>query len=555
MLKILKQFKWFLKDYWWRKDNILSWVVLIVLVALGFGVVEINVRINEWSKSFYDTLEAFQADKLYVLIQEYLVYVAVFVVAAVYRGWLRKLLIIRWRSHLTERLLGDWLEKRAFYRIALKQITDNPDQRIAEDVNIFVSRTIELFISLLTNLAQLYSFIAILWKLSGTHTFNIMGHDITVTGYLVWIAVVYALFGSIFTQVIGKKLHELNYRQQKFEADFRASLVRKNDNAEQIALYHGESRERATLRGEFNEIIGNWRLLMNRERNLGFFTTAYDRFSLMLPVLASIPLFMAKAITLGGLMQIRSAFGAVFNSLSWFVFAYTILPEWSATVQRLHQFRENILTEQDNDKPAPLSDGLEINGLNIYTPNGEAILSNVRAKISPQKWTQLAGRSGLGKSTLLRTIGGLWADYDGAWQAPKGTSLLLPQRTYLGSGTLAEILSYPDTHIHDDRVYHELLAEVGLEKWQHDLHKAQNWAQTLSAGEQQRIAIARALLIQPDYLYLDENTSALDMQSARYLLNLLKEKLPHTTVVIVSHQPELADMYDEVLDLSAFKAA
>lgn len=555
MFTILKQFTWFLKDYWWRKDHMLSWLVLSVLVALGFGVVEINVRINEWSKSFYDTLEAFQADKLYVLIQEYLVYVAIFVVAAVYRGWLRKLLIIRWRSHLTERLLGDWLEKRAFYRIALKQTTDNPDQRIAEDVNIFVSRTIELFISLLTNLAQLYSFIAILWKLSGTHTFNIMGNDVTITGYLVWIAVVYTLFGSIFTQVIGKKLHELNYRQQKFEADFRASLVRKNDNAEQIALYRGEMREQATLRGEFNEIIGNWRLLMNRERNLGFFTTAYDRFSQMLPVLASVPLFMAKAITLGGLMQIRSAFGAVFNSLSWFVFAYTILPEWSATVQRLHQFRTNILTEQGNDKAAPLSDGLEINGLNIYTPAGEVILSNVRAKISPRKWTQLAGKSGLGKSTLLRTIGGLWADYDGSWHAPKGTSLLLPQRTYLGSGTLAEIISYPDTQIHNDRVYHELLAEVGLEKWQHDLHKAQNWAQTLSAGEQQRIAIARALLIRPDYLYLDENTSALDMQSARKLLAQLKEKLPNTTVVIVSHQPGLADMYDEVLDLSAFKAA
>ncbi|MCP1773047.1 putative ATP-binding cassette transporter [Neisseria perflava] len=554
MFKILKQFKWFLKDYWWRKDNLLSWLILAVLVALGFGVVEINVRINEWSKTFYDTLEALQGGKLYVLVQEYLIYIAIFVVAAVYRAWLRKLLIIRWRSHLTERLLGEWLDKRAYYRIALKQTTDNPDQRIAEDVNIFVSRTIELFISLLTNLAQLYSFVAILWKLSGTHTFNIMGSNITVTGYLVWIAVAYALFGSIFTQVIGKKLHVLNYRQQKFEADFRASLVRKNDNAEQIALYHGETREHATLRGEFNEIIGNWRLLMNRERNLGFFTTAYDRFSLMLPVLVSIPLFIAKAITLGGLMQIRSAFGAVFNSLSWFVFAYTILPEWSATVQRLYQFRHNIHTEQANDKTPPLSDGLTIDGLNIYTPTGEAILTDVHARISPRKWTQLAGRSGLGKSTLLRTIGGLWADYEGSWQAPQGRSLLLPQRTYLGSGTLAEIINYPDTQIHDDSVYRDLLAVVGLEKWQHDLHTAQNWAQTLSAGEQQRIAIARALLIQPDYLYLDENTSALDMQSARRLLQLLKDKLPDTTVVIVSHQLELADMYDEVLDLTPFKA-
>lgn len=555
MLTILKQFYWFLKDYWFRKDNLFSWLILIVLVVLGFGVVEINVRINEWSKSFYDTLEAFKAKELYVLIQEYLVYVAIFVVAAVYRAWLRKLLIIRWRTHLTERLLANWLHKHAYYRIALKQTTDNPDQRIAEDVNIFVSRTIELFISLLTNLAQLYSFIAILWRLSGTHTFHIMGYNLTVTGYLVWIAVVYALLGSMFTQIIGRKLHTLNYRQQKFEADFRASLVRKNDHAEQIALYHGEAREHTSLRQEFNEIINNWRALMNRERNLGFFTTGYDRFSLMLPVLASVPLFMAKAITLGGLMQIRSAFSAVFNSLSWFVFAYTILPEWSATVQRLHQFRENILKEQSNDKTPPQADSLAINGLNIYTPSGEPILRNVAANFSTRKWTQLAGESGLGKSTLLRTIGGLWADYDGSWQAPKGSSLLLPQRTYLGSGTLADIISYPSHQRHDDGVYQQLLVDVGLEKWQNHLHIAQNWAQTLSAGEQQRIAIARALLIQPDYLYLDENTSALDMQSARYLLNLLKTRLPHTTVVIVSHQLELADMYDDVLDLTPFKAA
>ncbi len=554
MVRLLKQFNWFVRDYWLHRQHWPSWLILTVLVMLGFGVVEINVRINQWSKSFYDTLETFQADKLYILIQEYLVYVAIFVMASVYRGWLRKLLIIRWRSHLTERMLSEWMGKRAFYRIALKQAADNPDQRIAEDVNIFVSRTIELFVSLLINLAQLYSFVAILWNLSGTHTFYVMGHHVTITGYLVWIVVVYALLGSIFTQVIGKKLHELNYRQQKFEADFRASLVRKSDNAEQIALYHGEDREHTGLQREFGKIIENWHLLMNRERNLGFFTTAYDRFSLMLPVLASVPLFMAKAITLGGLMQIRSAFGAVFNSLSWFVFAYTILPEWSASIQRLYQFHTIILDEQAKDKVVSSAENLEINGLSIYTPDGVAVLNNIRAKVSPQKWTRLAGDSGLGKSTLLRTIGGLWADYDGSWRAPKGRSLLLPQHAYLGSGTLSEIISYPDTQIHDDRVYHELLSEVGLEKWQHDLHKVQNWAQILSAGEQQRIAIARALLIRPEYLYLDESTSALDISSARKLLTLLKSKLPASTVVVVSHQPELADLYDDVLDLTPFKA-
>ncbi|WP_081251831.1 ABC transporter ATP-binding protein/permease [Eikenella corrodens] len=551
-----RRLSWFIKDYWLRAAAFKAVFWLSVMTGFGFAVVAINVQINAWSKTFYDTLNALEAAKLYALISQYLIYVAIFILCAVSRAWLRKFLIIRWRQHLTEYFLNQWFAKRAYYRIALKQSTDNPDQRIADDINIFVSRSIELFVSLLTNLAQLYAFIAILWNLSGTHTFHLFGRSLTITGYLVWIAVVYSLFGSLFTQIIGKKLHKLNYDQQKFEADFRASLVRKHDNAEQIALYHGEVREQAGLKREFGEIVGNWRRLMAKELHLGLFTTGYDRFSLMLPVLASVPLFLAKKITLGGLMQIRSAFTAVFNSLSWFVFAYSILPEWSATLLRLSQFRENIGEEQEQDKTAPAGSQAVLENLTLQTPGGETILSGIRARITPKSWTQLAGQSGLGKSTLLRTIGGLWPYYDGVWQQPPGTSLLLPQKTYLGKGTLAEILSYPaEEHTANDDACRRVLQQVGLAKWADSLHDTRNWPHTLSAGEQQRIAFARALLVRPDYLYLDENTSALDTQSARSLLQLIKQELPHTTVVLVSHQPELADLYDEVLDLEQFRPA
>lgn len=553
-ITFFRRLSWFVKDYWLSASALKSVFWLSVMTGFGFAVVAINVRINEWSKTFYDTLNALEAAKLYALIGQYLIYVAIFILCAVSRAWLRKFLIIRWRAHLTEYFLKQWFDKRAYYRIALKQSTDNPDQRIADDINIFVSRSIELFVSLLTNLAQLYAFIAILWKLSGTHTFHIFGSDITITGYLVWIALAYTLFGSLFTQIIGKRLHKLNYDQQKFEADFRASLVRKHDNAEQIALYRGETREQAGLRQEFGAIVGNWRRLMAKELHLGLFTTGYDRFSLMLPVLASVPLFLAKKITLGGLMQIRSAFTAVFNSLSWFVFAYNILPEWSATLLRLSQFRENIADEQAEDKPAPAGASTVLENLTLLTPEGSPIIEGIQAKITPHRWTQLAGRSGLGKSTLLRTIGGLWPYYSGTRQQPEGKALLLPQKTYLGTGTLAQILSYPaEEHNTGDEACRRVLQQVGLDKWTEHLHENRNWAQTLSAGEQQRIAFARALLIRPDYLYLDENTSALDTDSARTLLQLLKQTLPQTTVVVVSHQPELADLYDEILDLGAFK--
>ena len=253
-------------------------------------------------------------------------------------------------------------------------------------------------------------------------------------------------------------------------------------------------------------------------------------------------------------MQIRSAFTAVFNSLSWFVFAYSILPEWSATLLRLSQFRENIAFEQGEEKNAPVGGTTALDGLSLFTPEGVAVLENIRAQITPGRWTQLAGDSGLGKSTLLRTIGGLWPYYGGAWTQAAGKTLLLPQKTYIGKGTLAEILSYPAEAPVSDGLCREVLAKTGLSKWAGSLHETRNWAQTISAGEQQRIAFARALLIRPDYLYLDENTSALDTASARALLALLKTELPNTTVVMVSHQPELAEFYDEVLDLRAFRA-
>lgn len=555
MKSLFTNFFWFIRDYWFRANNKLAWSILAILIGLGFGIVHINVLITEWSKGFYDTLFATtEASTIYGYISEYLLYVGIFIFASVARAWLRKLLIIKWRSYLTDQFLGNWFDKRAYYRIALKQTTDNPDQRIADDINIFVSRTIELFISLLVNLAQLYSFSQILWRLSGTHTFNLFGSDYTISGYLVWVVIIYAVLGTVFTQVIGHRLHALNYAQQKFEADFRASLVRKHDNAEQIALYNGEQREISSLHGEFGSIIKNWKTIMNAELRLGLFTTGYDRFALMLPVLASVPLIIAKVLTLGSLMQIRNAFSAVFNSISWFVFAYSILPEWSATIQRLSQFRHSITQEQARDKAAQTGEGLQMTGLNLYTPQGEPILQNVHAHIAPRKWTQLAGQSGLGKSTLLRTIGGLWVDYDGEWQRPHGSSLLLPQKAYLGKGTLAEILSYPRA-INPNADYAAVLHDIGLPKYTEQLHETNiNWAQTLSAGEQQRIAIARALLAAPDYLYLDENTSALDLPTARHLLQLLKNRLPNSTVVIVSHQSELNDLFDEVLDLSAFRA-
>lgn len=562
---LTQHFWFFVKAYWLNTHNKLSWLFASCLIGLGLGVVKINVLINEWSKKFWDTLT--QVEKLtgneltalignvYDLLQTYLIYIAIFVLCQVYRAWFRKLIIIRWRTHLTNQLMENWFDRRAYYRLALAGNVDNPDQRIQDDVNIFVARTLELTISFITNVTQLFAFLAVLWQLSGVQTFALFGREWTVHGYLVWVALLYSLFGSIFTQAIGKRLHALNFQQQKFEADFRASLLKKSENAEAIALYQGENVEKTQLKQLFTKISDNWRTLMNKERDLGFFVTAYDRFSSLLPVIVSIPLLLAKAITIGSLMQIRGAFSSVFNAFSWFVFAYSILPEWSATLKRLGEFRVATEAMSNKDKAQENSDNsLILKDLSLFTPDGTPILSNINLSFALGKWTHLQGKSGLGKSTLLRVIGGLWADYTGQVARPDGRHLLLPQRPYIGQGTLKELLSYPNPVTADDDHYLTVLDKVGLGEHKSALNHEHNFASQLSLGEQQRLAIGRAILARPDFLYLDESVSSLDKASATALFELLKAELPTATVIVVSHQDEcvLGQTIDVCVDLQRF---
>ncbi|EEQ06465.1 ABC transporter ATP-binding protein [Yersinia bercovieri ATCC 43970] len=430
---------------------------------------------------------------------------------------------------------------------------DNPDQRIAEDIDLFVTKTLELFTSFIINFAQLSSFVIILWNLSGVQQFTLWGKNITLYGYLVWVAVIYTLLGSLITHWIGKKLHGLNYQKQKAEADFRASLLRKHDNAEQIALYGGENQEKHHLKRNFSAIVSNWRAMMNSERNLGFFTVGYGRISMIVPIFAALPAFLNKTVTLGGLMQIRSAFSQVYSALSWFVRAYHLLVTWSATLERLSQFKQAILDEQRKQPLATAGDELVTQNLSLSTPQGMALLHDIKLHCAHGSWHRLSGESGLGKSTLLRTLSGLWPYYSGGWVMPQGRNLLLPQQSYLGQGTLAELLCYPLASTAEPEYLREILHKVGLSGWQDRLDARLNWDRIFSGGERQRLAFARALINQPDTLYLDEATSNLDTATARELLLLLKKQLPQCTLVAITHQHGLADLFEYQHDLSQFR--
>ena len=368
-------------------------------------------------------------------------------------------------------------------------------------------------------------------------------------------AAIYAGLGTIITHLIGRKLHTLNYQQQVFEANFRTSLIRKQDNAEQIALYKGEQAEKVRLADSFKEIVRNWRLLMDKEKHLSFFTVGYERFALLMPVLFSMPLLAAKVITFGGIMQIRTAFSVVFDGFSWLVFAYSSLPKWSSAIKRLSQLKQEMdaLDQLIAAETVPTDKLLETENLAIYTPENQRLLSNLSLAVDGQKWICLKGKSGLGKSTLLRVLSGIWQHYDGQFKTPNRSSLLVPQRSYLNEGTLAEVLSYPTESCYSHAEMNYALRAVGLEQWQDRLSEQHSWQHIFSGGEQQRIAFARVLLNKPEVIYLDEATSSLDGVAAQSMFNLIKQQLPTASVIFITHQQELMHFADEVIDLTAYQ--
>lgn len=537
------------RPFWHDRRQWVAWLTLAAVIGLGLLVVQINVLINSWSKTFYDTLAAFDTTGLYGLVGEYALYLGSYVLIIVAMDYIRKGLELRWRQAMTGRLTDAWLADQAFYRLGLTGEPDNPDQRIAQDVDLMVGLSIELVASLVINLAQVGAFVVLLWNLSGVQTFSLFGERFTVHGYLLWLVLAYTLIGSLLTHLIGKPLHALNYEREHREADFRASLLRKRDHAEQIALYRGEAVEREQLAERFRAIADNWRQLMGRERNLSLFTVSYERLSLIIPVFAALPAFMAKTITLGGLMQIRSAFNAVHGSLSWFIKLYNKLVRWSAALQRLEQFEQAIAASRRQAVTAIPGDCLCTRGLTLFRPDGSAMLRDLDLQAGQGQWLRLGGRSGVGKSTLLRTLQGLWPYCLGDWQLPPGRSLLLPQKPYMPHMSLRALLAYPQVRSIDDVQLIGVLGQVGLGALIGQLDKQAEWERVLSGGEQQRLSLARALLYRPDTLYLDEATSQLDLGSARGLLEMLRRELPRCTVVGVTHQEGLARLFDRTAEL------
>ncbi len=546
--------------YWKSEEKWSAIGLLVAVVVLNLITVGLNVRFNSWYNDFYDALQQYNWVQFWRQLGIFGIIAFLFIVVAVYSLYLRQILHIRWRRWLTDRLLHNWLENQSYYRLQLNQATtpDNPDQRISDDLDRFATLTLGLSLGLLSSFVTLVSFLSILWTLSGALTIPLGGGAaIHVPGYMVFAALIYAVGGTVLTRWIGYPLIQLSFDQQRYEADFRFSMVRLRENAENVAFYGGEARELGTFQTRFKRIIGNWWGIIRRRKKLTWFTTGYTQLAIIFPLVVAAPRYFAKAIQLGGLMQIVSAFGQVQDSLSFIISSYTEIAEYQAVVQRLFGFQQR-LNEiiEDREAPQPIEidhrgAGVEVDMLDLNLPDGQMLRPNISLAATPGEALLITGASGLGKSTLLRAIAGIWPFGRGRIRVGEGRSLFLPQRPYLPLGTLADALAYPRAaaELSRDRLA-EALRAVGLPELVDRLNEEANWAQRLSIGEQQRLAFARVLLARPEIVFLDEATSALDEAAEISLYRLLREAPWRPTIVSVGHHGTLRRFHDAVVDLA-----
>jgi putative ATP-binding cassette transporter len=553
------------KPYFSRSDERWSaWGLLISIIVLNLALVGFSVVLSYWRREFYNALQEKNweifIDLLFLyrrtpsgVMPGFCELAAVYIGVSVYSVYLNQWLQIRWRRWMTTRFLEEWLADRAYYRISLTTDraavgTDNPDQRIAEDLRDFTDNTLSLGLGLLSNIVSLCSFAGILWGLSGS--LDLFG--LSIPGYMLWVAVIYAVIGTVLTHFVGRPLAALNFRQQRVEADFRYALVRVRENMEGIALYRGEREENDNLLHRFGHVIGNWYAIMTRMKLLNTLVVGYDQVAVVFPVVVAAPRYFSGAMQLGGLMQTIGAFSQVQGSLSWFVTAYASLANWRAIVERLTTFYLAVEAARaaagtDFTQAGSPDGNVQLHDVTIALPNGQKLLEHADLVLEQGHSVVITGRSGSGKSTLFRVIAGIWPFGGGRVQVPE-RAFFLPQRPYIPLGSLRHVVTYPQPHdAYDRAAIGKALTDAGLPQLVGLMDRDENWPMRLSGGEQQRVALARALLAKPDWVFLDEATANLDPEAEIHLYATLRQLLPNTTLVSVAHRPSVATLHDRRL--------
>lgn len=492
---------WYLtKSYWQSEEKKKAFFLLGCIIALTLGVVYMLVLLNQWNNSFYSALQNYDAKKIFDELIHFSWLAAIYILLAVYSYYLQQTLILNWRRWLTTRFIDIWLQNKTYYNLQMfGKDTDNPDQRISEDVRQFVEMTLSFGIGILKAFCTFASFVVILYNLSGSLSFTFMGKTWTINGYMLWASLLYSVIGTYITHIVGRKLVKINFIQQKYEADFRFSMIRLRESAESVAFYRGEAQEGSVFKQRFKMLLDNFWKLVNKQKQLVFLNSGYSQIAIIFPFVVAMNRYLTKEVTLGGLMQVASAFGRVQDSLSYFVDMYSSIAQWQAVVMRLTCFGHHMhdvyqQAERFHVERFAAADVVEVDNMQINLPDGKPLLENISFTLHPGHNVLIKGVSGSGKSTLLRAISGIWPFVDGKIFLPERDKLMfIPQKSYLPLGTLRAALNYPGNKPIDDTelIYLMDLCQIGYLKDKLDLEA--DWSHVLSVGEQQRLAFVRLI--------------------------------------------------------------
>lgn len=545
---------WYLtKSYWQSEEKKKAYFLLTCIIALTLGIVFMLVQLNTWNNSFYSALQNYDAEKIFSELIHFSWLAAIYIILAVYSYYLQQTLILHWRRWLTTRFIDIWLQNKTYYNLQMfGKDTDNPDQRISEDVRQFVEMTLGFAIGILKSLCTFISFVFILYQLSGPLSFSFVGKTWTIHGYMLWASLVYSVLGTYITHVVGRKLVKLNFIQQRYEADFRFSMIRLRESAESVAFYRGEVQEGRVFKNRFKLLLDNFWQLVNKQKQLVFLNSGYSQIAIIFPFVVAMNRYLAKEVSLGGLMQVASAFGRVQDSLSYFVDMYSSIAQWQAVVMRLTYFGRHMhevsqQAEQFHVERFATSEAVSVEQMQVNLPDDTVLLQDISFTLQPGRNVLIKGVSGSGKSTLLRALAGIWPFVTGKINLPKTEELMfIPQKPYIPLGSLREALLYPGRKpLSDEELLYLLdLCQIGYLRDKLDL--VADWSHVLSVGEQQRLAFVRAHIQEPKWLFLDEATSALDEDTEAAMYALLAEHLKQTTLVSIGHRSTL-NKYHELM--------
>ena len=548
-----------MKSYWKSKEKWRARGLLAGVIALSLGQVYMLVMLNQWNNVFYNALQERDFEVFWPLIGQFSLIAFGYIIMAVYAIYVKQILEIKWRTWMTSRYLDEWMHSQTYYRLQVLggDGVDNPDQRISDDIGMFVNLTLSLFIGLLKQVSTLVAFVVILWQLSGALDIPVGDTVLSVPGYMVFVTLIYSVVGTWLAHKVGRSLIGLNYDQQRYEADFRFSMVRVRENSESIAFYGGEGPEMQNFQERFGMVIRNFWALMKRTKLLNFYVNGYAQLAVIVPILMSAPKYFSGDMQLGGFIQTLSAFGRVQDALSYFVEAYDTIAQYVAVIRRLGGFTGHMEAAENMQASFGFDSRDDINGLvlqdvQVELPDGRRLFEGLSLAVPAGKYLLVSGNSGCGKSTLLRALAGIWPYGCGNVSLPSGwRSMFLPQRPYLPLGSLRRAIYYPQPVPEKETAdLRSLLERFGIGSLAERLDEVDDWSRILSLGEQQRLAFIRILLFRPDIVFLDESTSAMDEQREAEAYDILKALLPEMAVISVGHRSTLFKKHDKRLQLT-----